>query len=190
MTDKRDTRTRILKAARTLFVQHGFSATSIAKIAKQADITRSLIFHYFEKKEALWLAVKHDIVAQARACQPVLPPLTLPFCDFIYQLLSNSIALYRNNPDIIQMLNWQRVENEKSDIGIANNAHSQQWLDALIHYQSTGEIAKTHRPAFILTFVFSIASATALDPNVFIAKEADFKAYLTFCTQQICQGLS
>lgn len=189
VTDKLDTRTRILKAARTLFVQYGFSATSIAKIAAQADITRSLIFHHFENKEALWRAVKHDIVAQARACQPALPPLTLSFYDFIYQLLGDAIRLYRNHPDIIKMLNWQRVENENSHIGIAKSMHSQQWLDAFVHYQSTGEVAKSHRPEFILMLVFSIASAAALDPNVFIAQENDFNAYLAFCAHQICQGL-
>ncbi|MEL6672452.1 MAG: TetR/AcrR family transcriptional regulator [Bacteroidota bacterium] len=43
----------ILAAAMELFAQHGFDATSISQIAKKANVSKGLIYNYFEKKEDL-----------------------------------------------------------------------------------------------------------------------------------------
>lgn len=54
--DERNTeeiRTRILDAAEKLFADQGFDASGIAEIAKRARVTRSLIYYYFESKDAL-----------------------------------------------------------------------------------------------------------------------------------------
>jgi len=42
---------KILVSARELFVKHGFSGTSMGKIAMKANVNHSLIFHHFGNKQ-------------------------------------------------------------------------------------------------------------------------------------------
>jgi AcrR family transcriptional regulator len=51
--EQADTRQRILDAARDLFVEHGYEATSMRSIAERIEYTPTAIYHHFENKEAL-----------------------------------------------------------------------------------------------------------------------------------------
>lgn len=44
---------QILDAATKLFSEHGVHAASMSQIAKEADLSKATIYHYFESKEAL-----------------------------------------------------------------------------------------------------------------------------------------
>jgi len=48
-----ETRQRILDAARDLFVENGYDATSMRAIAKRIEYTPTAIYHHFENKEGL-----------------------------------------------------------------------------------------------------------------------------------------
>ena len=50
-------RERLLAAAAEEFSRNGYAGTSIAAIATRAEVGKSTIFHHFESKEALYLAV-------------------------------------------------------------------------------------------------------------------------------------
>ena len=50
-------RERILSAAQQCFIEHGFHAAGIASIADKAGMTASLIYRYFENKNAIILAI-------------------------------------------------------------------------------------------------------------------------------------
>jgi len=50
-------RERILKAAETCFVKHGFHAAAMAQIAETAAMSPGLIYRYFENKHAIVLAI-------------------------------------------------------------------------------------------------------------------------------------
>jgi AcrR family transcriptional regulator len=50
-------RARILEAARSEFAKHGFVAASTNAIAQVAGVAKGLVFHHFESKLALYLAV-------------------------------------------------------------------------------------------------------------------------------------
>jgi AcrR family transcriptional regulator len=60
------TRTALVAAARDLFAQKGFAATGRDEIAARAGVTRGAIYHHFESKTALALAVvaalEHELV--------------------------------------------------------------------------------------------------------------------------------
>lgn len=49
-----DTRDRILEAAREMFVEHGYEATTMRAIAKRVGHTPTAIYHHFRSKEALF----------------------------------------------------------------------------------------------------------------------------------------
>lgn len=52
-----DTRERILQAARRLFHEQGYHATGIATILREAQVHSGSLYHFFESKEALLIAV-------------------------------------------------------------------------------------------------------------------------------------
>lgn len=53
MREREDVRTRILDAARELFVKRGYEATTMRAIADRIEFTPTAIYHHFENKEAL-----------------------------------------------------------------------------------------------------------------------------------------
>ncbi len=61
-----DRRTHLLAAATELFADKGFHGTTTKEIAARAEVTESLIFRYFENKEALYRAVIEDYVENSR----------------------------------------------------------------------------------------------------------------------------
>lgn len=59
---RRETTERILTTSLSLFCEKGYYATSIEEIAKQAQISKGLLYHYFKSKEELLSAlVDHRI---------------------------------------------------------------------------------------------------------------------------------
>lgn len=54
---------QILAAALDLFVENGYTGTKITDIAQKVDMSTGLLFHYYESKEALYLALM-DIATQ------------------------------------------------------------------------------------------------------------------------------
>ncbi|SRR5579885_1480333 len=184
------TRAKIIKAARKLFVEFGFAGTSIGKIASKAKINHSLVFHHFGSKEGLWKAVKQNIVEESNKLSPTLPELNQSFPDFLKKLITQNITFYRNNPDIVRMINWQRLDHKnKNEIGVTLSTESQAWLAALKHYQDSGDIDSHLKLEFVLTYILSIVSSTAMDPNVFINKDTDFHSYIIFIVERLLKAL-
>jgi AcrR family transcriptional regulator len=179
----------ILQAARKLFTKQGFAGTSINKIAQEAGVTKSLVFHHFENKEKLWLRVKEQIVIESKQKFNNLPSTELTWPNFIKELIKRNFRFYKENPDISRMIGWQRLEEESQlEIGITKSKHAQEWLDAFAHYQQQGDINPNTPPGFFVSMVLAIVSAAALDPNVFIKGVKQEKAYLEFCIKQLEQA--
>jgi AcrR family transcriptional regulator len=70
--ERADTRQKILDAAREMFVQHGYEATTMRAIAEQIEYTPTAIYHHFRNKEALLAALCNaDFLALAGAFQRI-----------------------------------------------------------------------------------------------------------------------
>lgn len=63
----RQQRERILNAARSCFVKHGFHTASMAKIAETAGMSPGLIYRYFDSKNDIILAIIEQQLEDARA---------------------------------------------------------------------------------------------------------------------------
>jgi len=61
---KKETRLKILKAARKVFAQYAYHAASIRMIGKEAGIDHPLISYYFPSKAVLFEAVLADILEE------------------------------------------------------------------------------------------------------------------------------
>lgn len=75
---RRQTRERIEKAAISLFLKHGFDATTIEDITETADVSKRSFFDYFPSKEEVvfaWQDSFADDLAAAIAARPVGEPV-------------------------------------------------------------------------------------------------------------------
>ncbi len=61
-----DGRERILHSAQELFARRGYHGVSISDVAQAAGVVKSAIYHHFESKEALYLAVLNETCAASR----------------------------------------------------------------------------------------------------------------------------
>ncbi|MBX9787234.1 MAG: TetR/AcrR family transcriptional regulator [Alphaproteobacteria bacterium] len=185
-----NTKEKILLSARKLFVEYGFAGTSMGQIAKLAQVNHSLIFHHFENKEKLWLAVKQSIVKEKNQQSKMLPSTDQPFYDFLYALVIKSIKFYRDHPDIMRMISWQRLERSHEEvISLTLSSETQSWINAFKHYQQCGEVNPQLKPEFIVVFVLSIVHVAASDHTVFTQTLANEDAYILFCVERIQKAL-
>lgn len=95
---------RILDAATSLFLAHGYGATSIEQVARHARISKRTFYHRFDDKAALFGAVVHRIVDSLRPAggTPSLEGADLPailrrIAELILQaaLSPQGVALHR-----------------------------------------------------------------------------------------------
>lgn len=60
---RQQSRQQILDAAFELFANNGFSKTGIAAVAKKAGVSKGLIYHYFDSKEAILEGIFNQLIA-------------------------------------------------------------------------------------------------------------------------------
>jgi TetR/AcrR family transcriptional regulator, cholesterol catabolism regulator len=65
--DRAEKRAELVSAARRLFVEDGFEATSMAHLARTAGVAANTIYWYFEDKDAVLLAVVDAALEEALA---------------------------------------------------------------------------------------------------------------------------
>jgi len=65
---------QIINAAFDLFAKKGYVATSVDSIAQKANVSKGLIYHYFNSKEEILKAVFSTLIEQSRMIEePNLP---------------------------------------------------------------------------------------------------------------------
>jgi AcrR family transcriptional regulator len=101
---KRDRREDILQASLKLFAEKGFHGTSMRDIARSADITEGLIYHYFASKRDLFRAIieEHSFLPLLRS----LPDLGewLDLRDLLIVLARGFYDVLGRNHDLTRLL--------------------------------------------------------------------------------------
>jgi AcrR family transcriptional regulator len=98
-----DAREKILETAMRLFATQGYSTTSLAQVAKEAHVSKALIFWHFDNKEALF----HDAVQ--RTLEPylinVLDDLEgLAEDEQLRHLIEEYYAFVAKHPDSVKLV--------------------------------------------------------------------------------------
>ena len=71
-------RRRLLELGAELFAEHSYAELSMARIAKEAGISKALLYHYFPSKQDFFVATLQEgaeEIAQRTQPDPDLPPL-------------------------------------------------------------------------------------------------------------------
>jgi AcrR family transcriptional regulator len=111
-TQSQDSRDEILKAAIHLFANRGFHETSMSEVAREAKVSKALIFWHFKTKEDLFLAVLNRL----------LEPYFIDFAEEAQQLderhqILKLVELYilfvRDNASSVRFFGVQMLREQK-----------------------------------------------------------------------------
>lgn len=95
--DPERTKGEILTAALEEFAAHGYDGAKVQKIAQSAGCNPRLIYHYFDNKECLYLAVLRHIYAEIRAREEELQLEALPPDQAIVRLVKLTFDYFQGN---------------------------------------------------------------------------------------------
>ncbi len=89
---------RILTAAETCFADHGYDATGVAEICKQAAVSKGAFYHHFSSKQAVfmallnrWLENTDQQLASLRQTQSNIPESIRSMAVVPQYILNNSV---------------------------------------------------------------------------------------------------
>lgn len=145
---------KIIKAARQLFVAHGFEGTSMGEIAKQAEVNKSLLYHYFATKEALWKRCKENILQTTYNINFTIPT-DQGLRTFLEALIISRYQLYEKNPDLTRMIAWQHLADSSEELQGTGPISTVHWQAAIKKLQKQGVIKSSLNSKFIVAFLLS-----------------------------------
>jgi len=150
------TRASILKAAQELFVQHGFAATSMATVAKQAGVTKSLIHHHFGSKRELWGTVKTAVMEDYRRQQEQMLTERTPDLSLVEDSLVVYFRFLQRNPHVVRLWTWMVIENDQECAHMMKDL-TRAGVETLRRAQELGALRPDIEPEFVLGQFFSLA---------------------------------
>lgn len=98
-------RAEIVKAARTVFTEHGYAGSGFAEVASAAHVSKGLVYHYFpDGRSQLFVSVLEDVVGQFR--DQLRQATKLPFSPKVrmQHLLGVIFGFFDENPDAYRLL--------------------------------------------------------------------------------------
>lgn len=120
--DQLKTRERILAAARELFAEQGYTAASISKIAKRADVLAGSIYWAFESKEKLFAEVLTEASeAWKRRYLPAANDRRTTVATLRHDMLTMA-AGFVEGPDFLRLLMVVATEHQASSPDIREAA--------------------------------------------------------------------
>ena len=111
-TGSQDSRDEILKAAMHLFANRGFHETSMSEVAREARVSKALIFWHFKTKEELFVAVLNRL----------LEPYFIDFAEEaavmderqqILKLVESYLSFVRDNASSVRFFLAQMLHDQK-----------------------------------------------------------------------------
>lgn len=162
--DPTATKNNILKHAKALFVERGFSGTSMRDIANAAGMGQSMISHHFGSKEELWVKIKNEYfdnyVSQInecnlKACSPHR------YRDELRNFIDKRINYFKKEPGIVRMMTWQSLENLQNVAVASPDVYKlvNDLVSDLEKAQEDGEIRDDIEAVYIMTFIFIVTKA-------------------------------
>jgi TetR/AcrR family transcriptional repressor of uid operon len=162
-----ETRQRILDVARQSFAELGYGVTTNNHIATKAGITTGALYHYFDSKLAIYLAVHDEVEALVRTHYEQALAAHDTFVDRLFAILEVSWRLNAHDPSIARFLGSARVDvvrhDELREHLSARPAPIRDLLRSLVdHGVSTGEIPPGREAqVFVLLRVLLVGLAGA-----------------------------
>jgi AcrR family transcriptional regulator len=166
-TRAQDSRDEILKAATTLFANRGFHETSMSGVAREAHVSKALIFWHFKTKEELFVAVLGRL----------LEPYVIDFAEEegaldekaqILKLLESYLLFVRDNANSIRFFVAQLLHDEKGSEALTGqvlalyDGYRNLLIDLVARGQEKGFCARDFPPPEAVAFLLSMLNGTLI----------------------------
>jgi TetR/AcrR family transcriptional regulator len=102
------TRERILEVSMREFAQRGYDGASIEAIVLCCEISKNLIYHYFESKEGLFIAVMERAYGAMRERQTSIEMTGDPVSD-MRELVKKTVQHFIDQPEFHQLLSTENL---------------------------------------------------------------------------------
>lgn len=160
---KETNKDKILEAATLLFLEKGFSGSSISQIAKQAGVAKSLVFHHYPTKEELWRTVKASLLQHIE----VADMQELTYCEtleaFIENVVGRRFRAYEGNPRLARLFLWQQLEPDADKLIGVKQYRSDAWEKAIKDLQKRTLINPNYPPDVISSIIYGAISNVFFD---------------------------
>ncbi len=106
---------RILQVAEDLFVEKGFTGTSMNEIAEKAGVAKSLIYHHYASKKALWQAMIREYHDRSGVLEKFYDTISCNDPEKLVELVVGRNGFFdflRNNPRIVRLFSWLNLEKD------------------------------------------------------------------------------
>jgi AcrR family transcriptional regulator len=111
--DSERTQAAILAAATQEFARHGLGGARVDRIAARAKTNKRMLYYYFGRKEALFLAVLENTYASIRNAEKQLSLLDVPPAEGIRRLIRFTWDYYVAHPEFLSLLNSENLHGAK-----------------------------------------------------------------------------
>lgn len=175
---------KILETACKVFPENGFAGTSISMLAKDAKINQSLIYHHFGSKEELWKAAKGHLlrdVFQAPSQVEENPSLE----EFIRSSVRTRFEWYLKHPEIIRMVNWQRLEPKRKQLQGTAPMSVDRWVKIIPKMQKEGTMRADLPAEMIIVMMGNLIIAPMLDDHRFLKSKESCEKYIDIVTEAL-----
>lgn len=173
-SDSAQTRARILEAARRKFAAHGFDSASNRALADEAGLTTGAIYHYFDSKIDIYVAVYQDAreLAYARFEKAIVGRDS--FAEQLSATLEAAHELNLEDPTLAQFLGASRVDLARDPqlaaaLREVEEANPIVFFDRMIDFGiETGEIAEEDRrlvASLLRTLTVGLTDAVSSNPD-------------------------
>lgn len=88
----------IINSSLKLFAEKGFGGTTISDIAKNSNISKGLIYNYFESKKEIVEAIYNSLISELESIMEPIKSLKEP-SEKLQRIISDTITLTRKNMD-------------------------------------------------------------------------------------------
>lgn len=187
-TPKENAEEKILEAALHLFMERGFAGTSMSEVAHKAGITKSLIYHHFEHKIALWRAVKLKLVQSYAHNLRHEEFSTASLRDFLMSVINFRFNFYREKPQIGRLMLWQRLEKQQEPLHGVKNPTYATFLPQIHELQNAGQMNPKLDPSMIEYIIMSLAANPIIEQADFLSHDVDghkAKNYVDFLVDSL-----
>jgi TetR/AcrR family transcriptional regulator len=157
------TRTAIIAAAEQVFANKGFAGASMSAIAKEAQVTKSLIHYHFSSKDALWQEIKETRFEEYATEQGGILDSSGPARDFIGESMGSYFAFLQENPHFLRLMWWSQAEHGQSqhpehDLKVSQTMRTlvQGGIKHVHDLQARGEIRADIEPRFLFAAFLSL----------------------------------
>lgn len=191
-TEHYDLEQQIIKTAQQLFVEKGFTETSMSDIAATVGINRPTLHYYFRTKDKMFKAVFGSIVMSLMPKIQDIIQQDIPFTERLSMVLDAYIELFTKNPCLPRFISGEIQRDVDHLLATAKDLQLEATLsqvkDSLLAGMEAGELKKVPIHIVFLT-VYSLLSYPFLAKNLivslFLEDETAFADFLQEWKQHI-----